>query len=393
MRVEKRIADFPSWALAWRALGLFALGAVWLREGSKGEGLLVILCLAIAALARWRFPRLPPWSLLFDQAICGLGFALWPGALYGFSLPLFDSFSLGAAWLALPLLAATTLAGGWSLSLALAFAVAALAGHGLRRWSEDLGGAIEAADRDRGERYALEDLKADLVAASVRSARLAELAERSRIARDLHDHAGHELTAAHLALQAHAVLVERGGEGAEALLAEARARVEKGLETLRERLRGIAPTRGTGLEILEDICRRLPSRPVELEVHGNTERIPPHVWGVLEPCLKEALSNCARHGEGGKIEAKLDVGPRIARLAVRAAIREAGEEGGGEAPFSEGPAMVEAREAKVEIGEGLGLRNLRQRARAIGGSLSVDLRAGFLLVCVLPVDDGGEGAS
>jgi signal transduction histidine kinase len=107
---------------------------------------------------------------------------------------------------------------------------------------------------------------------------------------------------------------------------------------------------------------------VGFEAHGNTNRIPVHAWSVLEPCLKEALTNGARHLGSDGIDVSLDVGPSIVRLSVH--------NGGRAVP-------------RVGGGGGIGLRNLRQRAQAVGGSVNVDTAAGFRLVCVLPLDEPG----
>ena len=93
-------------------------------------------------------------------------------------------------------------------------------------------------------------------------------------------------------------------------------------------------------------------------------------WSVLEPCLKEGLTNAARHGAPGKVLVTLDVGPRIVRLCVH-------NPAGGGAGSGRGVVAAEA--------PGLGLRSLRQRARAVGGSLTTDATNGFRLICVLPL--------
>jgi signal transduction histidine kinase len=109
---------------------------------------------------------------------------------------------------------------------------------------------------------------------------------------------------------------------------------------------------------------------------------------VLEPCLKEGLTNAARHGAPGKVSVTLDIGPRIVRLCVH---NEAGGSAGlGVGAGAAGPA--EHGEARAEV-QGLGLRNLRQRARAVGGSLTTDTSNGFRLICVLPLSEPPRLAS
>jgi signal transduction histidine kinase len=191
---------------------------------------------------------------------------------------------------------------------------------------------------------------------------MAETAERARIARDLHDHAGHEITAAMLALEAYRGLRDQGDPEADDLLEEARRRVADGMEILRRTARGIAPEVTVGVGSLEEICRRFTASPVVFASHGDTGAVPVHAWGVLEPCLKEALTNASRHEAPGKIDVSLDVGPHIVRLSVHNSVRVGGSRG-----------------------RGMGLRSLAQRAEAVGGSVATDTRDGFRLVCVLPL--------
>jgi two-component system, NarL family, sensor histidine kinase DesK len=356
-------------AFLWRILGISVLAVSWLPGRHGAETLVLVLVLAILAIARWRFPRMPAWTVALDQTACGCAMLLWPEAAFGLILPAFDAVLAGEPWLSLPVLVIVTAMDAWSVPLAAALPCAVLAGWGVRLWTRQLESARRDADRDRRDRYDMEGLKAELLASNIRSARMAELAERARIARDLHDHAGHELTAAHLALQAYGKLRDRGDPQADGMLEEARRRVGEGLDLLRTTVRGLAPRHGTGLGALEEICLRFTACRVTLGVHGNTERIAPHLWIVLEPCLKEGLANAARHAGAERVDVSLDVGPRIVRLSVRNACRGADPDGGG-----------------------LGLRSLRQRARAVGGSVSVDASDGFRLICVLPLDDDGPAA-
>ncbi len=183
-------------------------------------------------------------------------------------------------------------------------------------WDRGVTRLRQEADTDRREKYEMERLKDDLLVAAVQTARTAELAERARIARDLHDHLGHELTAAGLALQAFDQLWKEGDEQAADMLAQAERRIAEGMAVLRATVSGIAPRQETGVGGLEEICRTLCDPAPELVVHGNAERIPAHAWSVLEACLKEGLTNALRHGAPGKVSVTLDVGPRIVRLCV-----------------------------------------------------------------------------
>jgi signal transduction histidine kinase len=150
------------------------------------------------------------------------------------------------------------------------------------------------------------------------------------------------------------------------------------MAVLRATVSGIAPRRETGVGGLEEICRTLSDPAPELVVHGNADAVPSHAWSVLEPCLKEGLTNAMRHGAPGKVSVTLDIGPRIVRLCVH---NEAGATG----PLTPGEAGAD--------NQGLGLRSLRQRAKAVGGSLTTDATNGFRLICVLPLSTPSSGGT
>jgi len=352
-------------ALLWRLAGVILLCGLWLSAPGNEIGLILILVLSTLGLARWRFP-LPAWTTLADQAACtAIAAVAWPPAAFALALPVFDACLAAQPWFAVPALVALFVFHAWSFPLAVVLAAAALAGAAVHLWRVQLRGARQEADQDRRERYELESLKAELLSANVRIARIAEVAERARIARDLHDHAGHEITAARLALDAYRDLRDAGDAQADELFDEARRRVADGMEILRRTARGISPDVSVGIGSLEEICRRFTACPVAFSAHGDASAVPVYAWSVLEPCLKEALTNAARHGAPARIDVSLDVGPHIVRLAVWNGIR--------------GP---------IVRGDGLGLRNLAQRAGAMGGSVTSDTADGFRLVCVLPLGRG-----
>jgi two-component system sensor histidine kinase DesK len=375
-------------ALLWRLMGLSLLSALWIARKSDETGLILVLVLAVLALARWRF-TLPAWTTLLDQAACIVAALFWPDARFAFTLPVFDSFLAMHPEYSLPTLVALVVLRGWSIPAAAALGAAAAAGASIHLWARQLWRARGEADRERRQRYELESLKGELLSANVRVARLAEMSERARIARDLHDHAGHEITAALLALEAFRRVWQEGDPQAGELLEQAAGRVTEGMRLLRRTVHDMAPGAPVGLGSLEEICRRFTTCEVALCVHGDTVAVPTYAWGVLEPCLKEALTNAVRHAAAARIDVSLDVGPHIVRMCVHnptrlgagngRAVGVAGGVAGGGGTAS-GPA--------VRSSSGVGLHSLSQRVKAVGGSLTTDSSEGFRLICVLPLDEG-----
>lgn len=360
----------------WRLTGLLLLAALWLFGQSGLGGVVLLLVLAMTTAARQRF-HLPTWTVLLDQAACLGAVAVWPQAWYALALPVFEALLAGRMRVVLPALLAVIAQGQWELPLLAVWLQAGLAGWVCHAWRRQLAESRREADRERGDRYELEQLRRELLLANVRTARLAELSERSRIAAELHDHAGHELTAAALAFQAFEQLWKENDPQAEPLFQQAVGRLSNSTRYLRDTVHAMIPTVAVGVKRLEELCETFAACPIRFQVYGDSAGIPVYHWTILEPCLKEALTNVARHSQATLAEVALDVNEHIVRLSVR----DNGIGAGG-APGSFG----DSGSAPGGFGgAGAGLRNLRQRARAVGGNLSVDAKKGFHLVCVLPL--------
>lgn len=354
--------------LLWRISGLLLLAALWLSGQSGIAGVVLLLVLTIMSSARQRF-ALPAWTVLADQGACFAVVSLWPDAWYAVALPVFEALLAGRMRLVLPAALALTVQGHWTVPLLIVLIQSGLAGWAMRFWKSQLNESRSETDRERRDRHELELMKRELLTANVRTTRLAELGERNRIATELHDHAGHELTAALLALKAFEPMWKEGDPQATEWFGKAMERLEQGTRYLRETVHSIVPVTAVGVRRLEEICLTFTACPVQFQAFGDTGRIPVYQWMILEPCLKEALTNIGRHSQATRAEAVLDVGEHIVRLSVHD--NGEGNSAGG-------------------FGIGIGLRNLRQRARAVGGSVTSDGSSGYQLVCVLPLEHGDQ---
>ncbi|PYZ97018.1 two-component sensor histidine kinase [Alteribacter lacisalsi] len=355
----------------WRIAGLFFLAMLWIQDGGGEAGVILLAGLGVITLARWRF-TLPSWTLLLDQAASILAFLYWPPAVFALAVPLFESMFKGKWMFALPALTFATFYGEITLPLAVVLVYAGLSGGLIRAWKVEAGKNLEEADRQRHDRYELEELKEELLLANIKAAQMAEITERNRLARQLHDDVGHELTASVLALQAFEHLWKENDPQAAEMFTQARERLDKGARYLRETVHNIKPVKELGAEGLREIAGGFTACPAQFQVYGDTSRVPVHLWSILYPCLKEALTNVVRHSKAEKVEIELVVSPYIVRLSV----------------------LNDGLTEPVRGRWGIGIRNLRQRARAAGGSISSTAESrGFQLVCVLPLDKetpGGE---
>jgi len=190
----------------------------------------------------------------------------------------------------------------------------------------------------------------------------AAVEERQRLARDLHDAVTQTLFSASLIADVLPRIWERNP-------AEARRRVEE----LRQLSRGaLAEMRALLMELrptalleapLADLLRQLGDAftgraraPISLTVDGSATELPSEVKVTLYRIAQEALNNAAKHAGAAQVWISLHCTPERAILAVR-------DDGAGFEPDQ-------------VASNNLGLRIMRERAQAIGATLTVDSEPG-----------------
>ncbi|MEV0232360.1 histidine kinase [Nonomuraea sp. NPDC050786] len=193
-------------------------------------------------------------------------------------------------------------------------------------------------------------------------AREAVLAERARIAREIHDILAHSLSAQLVHLEG-AKLLLRAERSAEALerVTHARDLAKSGLEEARRAvaaLREDPPALPEALRTLAEDFESTTHHPCTLRVSGPERRLPPETELALVRTAQEALTNVRRHAPGSPATVELEFGPPWCELRVT------------------NPASAE----KGSPGGGYGLVGMRERAELLGGTLSAGEHDGGFLV-------------
>ena len=188
----------------------------------------------------------------------------------------------------------------------------------------------------------------------------AQLAERRRIERDLHDGAQQRLLALALELQAAQVngSAERLREAAATGVTELQAAVAE----LRELANGLHPAvlSDSGLgAALDDLASRL---PLPVAVRATASRYPPQIESTAWFIACEAISNAVKHA--GPAEIEVSVGAMNGTLILTVS-----DDGVGDADP-----------------HGAGLRGIADRAEAVGGVVTVGARpdGGTIVIGRLP---------
>lgn len=346
-------------ASLWRMLHVLALAMIWLTIEASSAAFAALLLLLLLIVLRWRF-ALPWWTVLLDGAVCAGLSGSTDLAVYGLAVLLFECMLAGRMRWSLLMLPGLLLP-AMSLAALIYIAQSGLVGYIIYRGRSEEQRYRQDIDEQRRARHELERIRSELLEASQAAAQQAELLARYRMSRQLHDHLGHDLTGAELALQAYA-WVDNPEEG-EALLAEVRHRLARSTVQLRHMVHNTTPTGRIGVEVLEQVIADYRGPRITYARSGDMQQVSAYVWPFLESLLKEALTNVARHSEATQIRIALDVNPQLVRLLIH-------DNGVRSTP---NPASG-------------GLRSLQMRARAMGGSLSIGHEDGFLLVGVVPLD-------
>ncbi|MFO7170663.1 MAG: sensor histidine kinase [Chloroflexota bacterium] len=228
----------------------------------------------------------------------------------------------------------------------------------------------QAEARDRTARLAAELARErdDLARLAAENARLAEqasqsatLAERNRLARELHDTIAQGLTALTMQLEAAQRALDRDPARARARLTRAHELSRATLEDVRRSVWALAepPVDAAGLAAaLEQLTSDFTARS---GVAGSFQHIgppPPIDSAAATQVLRvaqEALQNVEKHAEASSAQVELRVDAAGVRLEVR----------------DDGRGFEGAAQPAGQNGGGFGLLSLRERARLGGGAIEI----------------------
>jgi signal transduction histidine kinase len=207
-----------------------------------------------------------------------------------------------------------------------------------------------------------------------RQAQLAVVAERQRIARELHDSVSHSLAVIRMqAGGARAVLETRPERASEALDAIERV-ARQGLTEMRALLQLLDDAEETAergplpaLDGLDDLVAdaRAAGLDVSLQVEGDPAAVPPNVGLGGYRVVQEALTNLSKHAQGSSAVITVRVRPGCLEVTCV-------DDGGALRP----------------PGAGRGLAGLRERIGLLGGTFEAGpVDGGFRLRAAVPWDD------
>jgi signal transduction histidine kinase len=278
------------------------------------------------------------------EGVLGCYIAVFAGA---YRLPVRGGVAVGAGGLVATIAAIT---GTLGLSDAL-LAEAGVAAFYAMGW-------MSARLRD-GQDQALQ-LAQELEASRSAHAEAVAMAERQRLARDMHDVLAHSLSGLVLQLEGARLLAGRRATDPELSASIDRA-LHLGRSGLAEARRAIGALRDDqlpGLELLPALASELEHDlgvPCAVEVSGEERAIDSVARLTVYRVAQEALTNVRRHAQPRRVSMRLGYEPGGLRLTVE--------------DFAAGdPAPADGRQARSP-GGGYGITGMRERAELLGGRL------------------------
>ncbi|OON75133.1 sensor histidine kinase [Streptomyces tsukubensis] len=352
--------------------GVVFAGLLWgtVTDNRHGGALVVavgVVCVLAGAALAWGFFRTTAQHRLWPSLglLTALGTVALLGELGGWRVLAVTAWCGGAvvALERLPLAAA----GPYSLVLLVAFGILnndnwltttviaiglALTGYVLRL--------------DGEARAATQRLLARERAANAAEAETAALAERARIAREIHDVLAHSLSAQLVHLEAARIQIERGAERDEILerVVAARAMAREGLAETRQALSALRGDMAPVADVLRSLADGEGAR---LEVRGAARPLPAEAAQTVRRVAQEAFTNIRKHAPDSEVTVRLVYEPDFCLLVVRNTDAVAG------------------RPDLAVSGGGYGLLGMRERAELLGGTLEAGAdEEGFTVTLRVP---------
>ncbi|MGN0804611.1 MAG: histidine kinase [Candidatus Coproplasma sp.] len=181
----------------------------------------------------------------------------------------------------------------------------------------------------------------------------AVLEERNRIARDIHDNAGHSMTAVIMQTEAAKLIIDTDPEEAKKKIISANMQAKNALEQMRDSVHLLAgrDTAHTLKEELEEILAQTKDGTgVNIRFSLEEVELPWEERRFIANCLKECLTNGVRHGGANAFYVELTNNEGRVCLTVS-------DNGKGLPP---------------DYKEGFGIRGMREKATAFGGGVVIE---------------------
>jgi len=360
-----------------------AIGTIWWGDiGSPA--VYVAFTLMTLLLARVRLLKLQPFAFILfaaETALCTYISLHYQGITFLMLLsPLVALFEQSTPWKDLnhQIAGCLLLLIGYNITLIhqpsmmvfvanVTFLLTALLLIGIRMTSVQKNEAETLYDQLSLSHLELSDARTRLVQYAKQVEQFAQLEERNRISKDIHDDLGHRLIRQKMMTEAILQIYKTKPDQAIAMLEQVRDQMSDSMETLRRTVRRIAPpiqdSQQYSVDHLIQSTREAFGIAMEYHVEGLPYALYPSIEYVLYRNAQEAITNALRHGGATEVHILLRYEPDQIQMRIS---------NNGSVPDSE------------QIRKGIGMRGMEERVHLIGGQLHWICGDQFSIITRLP---------
>ena len=191
----------------------------------------------------------------------------------------------------------------------------------------------------------------------------ATLKERNRIAREIHDNVGHMITRS--ILQVGAIGVINTDEKLKAPIADLKSTLDTAMDSMRKSVHDLYDE---SVDLRQALAKLKPTDSAfafSLE-YDCEDDVPRDVKYAFIAIAKEAVNNAVKHSNGDEIRIIVREHPAFYQLEIM-----------------DNGTSADERRLTGETGDGIGIKNIKERVAAIGGTMRIKADDGFMIFVTL----------
>ena len=197
--------------------------------------------------------------------------------------------------------------------------------------------------------------------------------ERNRIAREIHDNVGHVLSRSILMTAACKTINKN--DSLDPLLGNLEESLNGAMNSIRSSVHDLHDDAINLEDAIKGLVKDFTFCPVNL-TYDMSRQIPREVKYSLISITKEGLSNVMRHSNADSVNILLREHPALYQLCIE-------DNGTPENGIPDMQTGSDSNKAKNTSG-GMGLSNIRDRAKALGGTVQITQENGFRIFVTIP---------
>lgn len=191
----------------------------------------------------------------------------------------------------------------------------------------------------------------------------ATLKERNRIAREIHDNVGHMITRS--ILQVGAIGVINTDEKLKAPISDLKSTLDTAMDSMRKSVHDLYDE---SVDLRQALAKLKPTDSafafsLEYDCEDDVQRDVKYAFIAI---AKEAVNNAVKHSNGDEIRIIVREHPAFYQLEIM-----------------DNGTSVDERSLSGETGDGIGIKNIKERVAAIGGTMRIKADDGFMIFVTL----------